>query len=66
MKSLLVIFVPRPFGISAAEEKARKAAIQENLTELRTSTLSESFDIIVIEDPNRDKVETQVHFKPEN
>ena len=65
MKSLLVIYVPLPFGITDTELKKRKTVITENLMELRTSQLSNDFNIIVIEDPDRQKVETKVHFKPE-
>jgi hypothetical protein len=65
MKSLLVIYAPLILGATEVHKKARKDAIRDNLMELRTSELSTSFDIVVIEDPDRDKVETQVHFKPE-
>ena len=64
MKSVIVFYVPAPFGETPAVRDIRKE-MRNNLEELKNSELSSNFEIIIVEDPAREKVETDVFFKPE-
>lgn len=65
MKSVIVFYFPIPYTESSTQEKRRKEILNNNYKNLNTSKLVEDFDFVFIEDPDRDKIETEIFFRPE-
>jgi hypothetical protein len=65
MKSLIVIYTPTIMGATVVETKKRKELLQEDVKNIKQSNLYEDFHCLVIQDPDRKKVEVEVFFKPE-
>lgn len=65
MKSVIVIYTPIQYTESSTHERRRRQIQDDNLKNLRDSELAKDFHFIIIEDPDRDKVETEIFFKPE-
>jgi hypothetical protein len=65
MKSVIVFYIPLPIGATMAVQKTRKDAITNSIENLKDTDLYSNFHIVVVEDPARDKVETEVFFNPE-
>ena len=54
-----------PFGCTKAVENKRNSSIDKNIQELKDKIISEDFYFLVIDDPDREKTEVEVFFKPE-
>lgn len=68
MKSLIVFYIPMPLGITEAELEKREIRIRENFLKeggsIGLDNLRNDFHTVVIHDPDRKKVKTEVFFNP--
>jgi hypothetical protein len=64
MKGVIVFYMAVSSISSKAELAKRKDDIETNLEEMRNKEIGKDFHFLVIEDPDRDKSEVQVFFKP--
>lgn len=65
MKSLIVIYYPIDLGATEATIKAHHKLIRKDLDNMKSRDISNNFDVMVIGDPARSKVEVEVHFNPQ-
>lgn len=61
---IITIYVPIELGSSEAVQAKNRQILEDDLTQLRTSELNNSFHIIIIHDSCRDQVEMDVFFNP--
>lgn len=64
MKSIIVFYIPIIIGDTDAVKKEKEKLAAEWRASIEAE-LKNSFYVLLIEDPNRTKVETEVFFKPE-
>lgn len=64
MKSVIIFYIPYIMGETDAV-KAERDEIDNRLHELRRTNLGQNFHIVIVEDPDRTKIEAEVFFKPE-
>ena len=64
VKGIIVIYYPMSFGATDAYIAKAKKAIKKNLKNISKSEICKSFEILVVEDPDREKVKVKVLSYP--
>jgi hypothetical protein len=63
-KSVMVIYYPIELGAAEPVLKANHKLIRQDLDDMKKRDIANNFDVVVIEDYHRDKVEVEVIFNP--
>lgn len=63
-KGIIVIYYPMSFGATEAYIAKAKKAIKKNLKNISKSELYNNFHLLVVEDPDREKVKVKVLSYP--
>jgi hypothetical protein len=62
MKSLIVIYLPMA---SEEQAKVQNKQTEQDYRKIKNKTIFNDFHLLTIQDPDREKVEVEVFFKPE-
>jgi len=63
MKSVIVFYMPTILGSTEYVQEQREK-LNNHLHLLKDTDLGQNFHIIIVQDPDRKKIEVEVFFKP--